>query len=110
MKSFFSRNIDRKGRLVRGLGALLLLIGAVFGFNVSVWLGIVLLATGAFVAFEALRGWCVMRACASASSLVSMKLLKPFNRHSLRFSVATGCRPAWSWTTVRRGAIRSINP
>lgn len=63
MKPFFSRNIDNKGRLVRGLGALLLLVGVGFGFTVSVWLGLGLLAAGVFVGFEALRGWCVMRVC-----------------------------------------------
>ena len=63
MKPFFSRNIDNPGRLVRGLGALVLLVGAGFGFTISVWLGLGLLAAGVFVGFEALRGWCVMRAC-----------------------------------------------
>ena len=63
MKPFFSRNIDNPGRLVRGLGALVLLVGAGFGFTVSVWLGLGLLAAGVFVGFEALRGWCMMRAC-----------------------------------------------
>jgi hypothetical protein len=63
MKPIFSRNIDNKGRLVRGLGALALLLGAAFSFTVSIWLGIALLASGAFVAFEALRGWCALRAC-----------------------------------------------
>lgn len=69
MKSFFSRNIDNKGRLVRGLGALALLVGAGFGFAVSVWLGIALLASGVFVAFEALRGWCALRACGIRTKL-----------------------------------------
>ena len=63
MKSLFPRNIDNKGRIVRGLCALTLLAGAVFGFTVSVWLGLVLLASGIFVAFEAIRGWCGLRAC-----------------------------------------------
>lgn len=63
MKPIFSRNIDNKGRLIRGLGALALLAGAGFGFTVSLWLGLVLLAAGLFVAFEALRGWCALRAC-----------------------------------------------
>jgi Inner membrane protein YgaP-like, transmembrane domain len=63
MKPLLSRNIDNKGRLVRGLVALALLVGAGFGFALSVWLGIVLLASGVFVAFEALRGWCALRAC-----------------------------------------------
>ena len=64
MKPFFARNIGNTGRLVRGLGAGLL-VGAGFGFFVSVWLGVGLAVGGVFVLFEALRGWCVMRAAAS---------------------------------------------
>ena len=37
--------------------------GAGFGFTVAAWLGVVLLVMGLFVAFEAARGWCVLRAC-----------------------------------------------
>ncbi len=69
MKSIFSRNIDNKGRLVRGLAALALLVGAVFSFTVSVWLGVALLASGLFIAFEALRGWCALRACGIKTKL-----------------------------------------
>ena len=69
MKSFLSPNIDTKGRVVRGFGALALLVGAVFGFTVSVWLGAALLASGVFVAFEALRGWCFLRACGIKTKL-----------------------------------------
>jgi len=69
MKPRFSRNIDNKGRLVRGLGALFLLTGAGFGFSVSAWLGAGLLAAGVFVAFEALRGWCALRACGIRTKL-----------------------------------------
>jgi len=63
MKPLFARNLSNTGRLVRGLGALVLLIGAGFGFFVSTWLGVALAVSGGFVLFEALRGWCVMRAC-----------------------------------------------
>ena len=63
MKPLFPRNISNTGRLVRALGALVLLIWAGFGFFASVWLGAGLAVSGAFVLFEALRGWCVMRAC-----------------------------------------------
>jgi hypothetical protein len=63
MKPLFSRNISNTGRLVRGLGALALLLGAGIGFLVSVWLGAGLAVGGLFVLFEALRGWCVLRAC-----------------------------------------------
>ena len=69
MKPIFSRNIDNKGRFVRGLGALALLVGAGFGFRLSVWLGWVLLASGLFVAFEAFRGWCALRACGIRTKL-----------------------------------------
>jgi hypothetical protein len=63
MKPFFSPNISNTGRLVRALGALALLLGAGFGYFVSVWLGAGLAVSGVFVLFEALRGWCVLRAC-----------------------------------------------
>ncbi len=63
MKPRFTRNLDNRGRLFRGLGALGLLVGAGFGFCESVWLGAGLAAAGGFVLFEALRGWCVLRAC-----------------------------------------------
>ena len=63
MKPFFSRNIGNKGRLVRGLGALGLFAGAWFAFGVATWLGIVLVVSGGFALFEALRGWCALRAC-----------------------------------------------
>ena len=63
MKKIFAPNIGNKGRLVRGCAALLLFAGAAFGFSVSPWLALVLAAAGAFVLFEALRGWCALRAC-----------------------------------------------
>jgi hypothetical protein len=69
MKYFFSPNIGNKGRLIRGLGALVLLVGAGFGFTASVWLGVALLASGAFVLFESLRGWCALRACGIKTKL-----------------------------------------
>jgi hypothetical protein len=69
MKPLFSRNIDNKGRLIRGLGALALLVGAGFLLSVSVWLGIALMSSGVFVAFEALRGWCALRACGIKTKL-----------------------------------------
>jgi hypothetical protein len=69
MKSMFRRNINNKGRFVRGLGALALLAAAGFVFTFSVWLGLVLFVAGAFVAFEALRGWCALRACGIRTKL-----------------------------------------
>lgn len=69
MKSYFRRNIDNRGRIVRGIGAACLLLGAVFAFEFSLGLGLVLLASGAFVLFEALRGWCALRACGIKTKL-----------------------------------------
>jgi len=62
-KPRFAPNLDGKGRLLRAVLALALFIGAGFAFTSSIWLGLVLIAMGAFVAFEAVRGWCVVRAC-----------------------------------------------
>lgn len=69
MKSLFARNISNRGRLVRGCMTVVLLVGSVFGFTVSPWLGAVLLGTGAFVLFEAVRGWCMLRACGIKTNL-----------------------------------------
>lgn len=69
MKKFFQPNIDRRGRLVRGFGAGVVFIGAGFLFRVSLWGGLALAAYGAFMMFEALRGWCVVRACGIKTKL-----------------------------------------
>jgi hypothetical protein len=63
MKRFLAPNIAGKGRLVRGLMGLALLLGAAFSLGVSVWLAVPLAAAGVFGLFEALRGWCAARAC-----------------------------------------------
>jgi hypothetical protein len=42
---------------------LALLAAAAFGFGYSTWLGGALALAGLFVLFEALRGWCILRAC-----------------------------------------------
>ena len=63
MKPIFSPNISNKGRLFRGLGALVFFVGAWFAFGVSIWFGMGLVVCGGFVLFEALRGWCALRAC-----------------------------------------------
>lgn len=69
MKQFFSPNIDRAGRVVRGLIAVGLFIGAWFAFGVSSLLAIVLAFWAVFTMFEALRGWCVVRACGIKTKL-----------------------------------------
>lgn len=69
MKQLFSPNINNQGRLVRGLGAAGLLAGAWFASDVSFWLGLALALSGGFVLFEAVRGWCALRACGIRTKL-----------------------------------------
>jgi hypothetical protein len=63
--SFFRPNISMTGRLVRGAVSLALIAGAVLVWNKpdGLWLAIPLGLAGLFVMFEAIRGWCVARAC-----------------------------------------------
>jgi hypothetical protein len=69
MKRFLAPNIDGRGRLVRAVMGLALLGGAAFSFGQSVWLGILLAAAGLFGLFEAVRGWCLARACGLKTKL-----------------------------------------
>ncbi len=62
--SFWSCNIDRRGRIFRAVGGVLLLAGAAaawWGMK-SPWLAGALAVGGAFALFEAARRWCVLRA------------------------------------------------
>jgi hypothetical protein len=59
----FAPNIATKGRLLRGLGAVVLILGGLAALKFSFILSLVLLASGGFVLFEAVRGWCAFRAC-----------------------------------------------
>ena len=63
MNNYFTRNIETKGRIVRGLAGVVLLVTAIVTFRFSVLAGLLLLVSGSFVLFEALRGWCALRAC-----------------------------------------------
>ena len=63
MSRFFQSNIDSRGRLVRGgIAALLFIAGGVLAFYL-LWLGLVFIGIAVFTLFEALRGWCLARAC-----------------------------------------------
>jgi hypothetical protein len=57
-------NIDSKGRWIRGINSLLLLAAAaiVWWMSWPTWIAIVLLAAGLFSGYEALKGWCALRA------------------------------------------------
>jgi hypothetical protein len=69
MKRFFTPNIDRKGRLARGLMGLALLAGAALSLAESRWLAVALAAAGLFALIEAFRGWCLARACGIKTKL-----------------------------------------
>jgi hypothetical protein len=58
-----SPNIETKGRLIRGIGALVAGMGAALAWPLSRAGAITLAASAAFLAIEAARGWCAARAC-----------------------------------------------
>lgn len=65
----FTPNITKGGRIVRALWAVALFIGAAFAFRAAKWAGILLALAGLFALFEALRGWCALRACGIKTKL-----------------------------------------
>jgi hypothetical protein len=69
MKRLFTPNISNTGRLVRGFLALALFIGAGLAFRQSIWAALIMLGFGGFVLFEAIRGWCAVRACGIKTKL-----------------------------------------
>jgi hypothetical protein len=63
MSQFFNRNIGFHSRLARGvLGALALIAGIIVA-DYRLWIGLALVGLGLFAIFEAVRGWCLARAC-----------------------------------------------
>jgi len=63
MSKFFRPNLDRHGRMARGvIGALCLVAGIIIAGDYSLW-GLVFVAGGLFAIFESIRGWCLVRAC-----------------------------------------------
>jgi hypothetical protein len=69
MSRFWNRNIDFRGRVVRGvLGGISLITGIIL-VDYKLWLCIVLIAFGLFAMFEAVRGWCLVRACGIRTKL-----------------------------------------
>jgi hypothetical protein len=49
--------------MVRGVWGALMLIAGIITVDFIFWLGIVFVTLGLFGIFEAIRGWCLMRAC-----------------------------------------------
>jgi hypothetical protein len=63
MSRFFSRNIGFHSRLARGvLGALSLIAGIILA-DYRLWICLLFVGLGLFAIFEAVRGWCLARAC-----------------------------------------------
>lgn len=59
----FQRNIGTTGRIVRGAASVVCLAAGFLVLNFNIWVSIALFASSVFLAFEALRGWCALRAC-----------------------------------------------
>jgi hypothetical protein len=69
MNRFFNRNIGFHGRLARGvLGAVSLIAGIIMA-DFELWICLVLVGLGLFAIFEAVRGWCLARACGIRTKL-----------------------------------------
>jgi hypothetical protein len=63
MAKFFASNIGRTGRIIRGSMSLAFLVAAIWFLRTNPWVSLLFFMACAFTGFEALRGWCVMRAC-----------------------------------------------
>jgi hypothetical protein len=69
MRRFFSRNIGFPGRLARGVSGTILLIAGIIMADFQLWICLVLVGLGLFAIFEAVRGWCLTRACGIRTKL-----------------------------------------
>ncbi len=63
MSGFFRPNIKRQGRIARGVIGTLCLIAGIILVDYKLWLGLIFVVAGLFAIFEAVRGWCLARAC-----------------------------------------------
>ncbi len=66
---WFAANIGRTGRLLRGLLGIALIIARLVTSPHLLWLCLLLVGFGLFGLFEALRGWCLARACGIKTKL-----------------------------------------
>jgi hypothetical protein len=69
MSSFFARNIGRTGRIVRAVWGVGLITAGVLLSGRNGWACFLLVAFGVFALYEAVRGWCVVRACGIKTKL-----------------------------------------
>ncbi len=70
--TFFKPNLERRGRVARAVAGVSLIVAAPLLFwraGWNVWICAVALSGGAFVLFEAMRGWCFLRACGIKTKL-----------------------------------------
>jgi len=63
VSNFFRPNIQRNGRIARGVIGSVCLIAGIVLVDFYLWLGLFFVAAGLFAIYEALRGWCLARAC-----------------------------------------------
>jgi hypothetical protein len=69
MKKFFRPNLETRGRLVRGVGGVAFVAGGAALCGVNLPGSVLLIVSGGFMLLEAVRGWCVMRACGIKTKL-----------------------------------------
>jgi hypothetical protein len=69
MNRFFTRNIGFHGRLARGVIGTIALIAGIIMADFELWICLVLVSLGLFGIFEAVRGWCLARACGIRTKL-----------------------------------------
>ena len=62
-KGVFRPNLQRSGRQIRGAISAICAMGGVLAVRAHPLLGFLFFASAAFLLFEALRGWCALRAC-----------------------------------------------
>ena len=63
MNRFFKANLDRNGRMARGVMGSLCLIAGIILVDFTLWLGLIFVVAGLFAIVESVSGWCVARAC-----------------------------------------------
>jgi len=63
VRNFFRPNLQRNGRIARGVIGTLCLITGIILVDFNLWLGLIFVAAGLFAIYEALSGWCLARAC-----------------------------------------------
>jgi hypothetical protein len=69
VRKFFTSNLERRGRVVRAILGLALVVTGWFISRPGGYICTCMVVSGGFVLFEAARGWCVMRACGIKTKL-----------------------------------------